>query len=155
MSALDHLSSFEYPGTIHATAIAAHERGVLLIGPSGSGKSSLALQMMALGAELISDDMVWLFPDDAGRVHAGFPPDSPIVPQIEARGIGMLAPPTISDPLPVSLIVNLSEVELQRLPEPKTVKMGAQDVLCLHKVENPAFPSMVMEYLRAMSGSPT
>jgi len=42
--------------TIHATTVAVNGRGVMIRGASGSGKSALALQMIAMGAELVSDD---------------------------------------------------------------------------------------------------
>ena len=42
---------------IHATCISYRDNGILLIGPSGSGKSDLALRMMMnKGAQLVADD---------------------------------------------------------------------------------------------------
>ena len=41
---------------LHATTVALAGQGVLILGPSGSGKSGLALQLMAMGAELVADD---------------------------------------------------------------------------------------------------
>lgn len=42
---------------IHATCIALNNRGILLTGASGSGKSDLALRMiLEKGAVLIADD---------------------------------------------------------------------------------------------------
>ena len=41
---------------VHATAVAIGGRAVLLRGPSGSGKSDLALRLIDAGAELVSDD---------------------------------------------------------------------------------------------------
>ena len=46
--------------TLHATCVAVEGRGVLITGPSGSGKSSLALALMAHGARLVADDRVTL-----------------------------------------------------------------------------------------------
>ena len=39
--------------TIHATTVAIDGRGVMIRGGSGQGKSALALQMIAMGAELV------------------------------------------------------------------------------------------------------
>ena len=39
---------------VHATAVAWHGRGVLLRGPSGSGKSALALRLLHAGAVLVA-----------------------------------------------------------------------------------------------------
>ncbi|MFQ5437976.1 MAG: HPr kinase/phosphorylase, partial [Paracoccaceae bacterium] len=41
---------------VHAGAVAFDRRAVLILGPSGSGKSSLALELMSRGASLVSDD---------------------------------------------------------------------------------------------------
>ena len=46
------------PAQIHASAVALDGRALLIVGPSGSGKSALALRMMAHGATLVSDDLV-------------------------------------------------------------------------------------------------
>jgi len=45
---------------LHATAVAFDQKAVVITGPSGAGKSSLALQMMAFGADLVADDQVIL-----------------------------------------------------------------------------------------------
>ena len=45
---------------LNATAVAVDGQGLLLLGAPGTGKSTLAIAMMALGAVLISDDGVWL-----------------------------------------------------------------------------------------------
>ena len=45
---------------VHATAIAIDGKGVLLRGPSGSGKSDLALRLLEAGGVLVGDDRVAL-----------------------------------------------------------------------------------------------
>src|SRR5680860_706999 len=52
---------------LHATSIAINGCGVLIRGAPGSGKSSLALQLMALGGVLIADDRTHVS-RDGGRV---------------------------------------------------------------------------------------
>jgi len=53
-------------GGVHATALIYQESGVLIFGPSGSGKSALALALLALAqrngvfAALIGDDRAYL-----------------------------------------------------------------------------------------------
>ena len=74
--------------TLHASAVAWHGRGVLLRGPSGSGKSSLALRLLAAGAVLVADDLVAVAAarGPGCRVsarHVGEPG------LIEARGLGI------------------------------------------------------------------
>ena len=42
--------------TVHASTVATGGRAVLLSGPSGSGKSDLALRLIDRGFTLVSDD---------------------------------------------------------------------------------------------------
>ena len=44
---------------MHATSVALEDNGVLIEGPSGSGKSDLALRLIDSGATLISDDLTF------------------------------------------------------------------------------------------------
>jgi hypothetical protein len=82
------------PGTyIHATALAIGEAGILIRGPSGSGKSRLALELIAeasrrgLFARLVGDDRVALAARGGRLVARGHPT---IAGQIESRGEGIL-----------------------------------------------------------------
>jgi len=72
---------------LHATAVAFEGKGVLITGRSGSGKSSLALQLMAIGHTLIADDQTDVT-RHADRLWASAPPS--IKGMIEARGVGIL-----------------------------------------------------------------
>jgi HPr kinase/phosphorylase len=92
--------------------VAVEGKGLLILGPSGSGKSSLALEMMALGAKLVSDDQVDLC-GEGGALYATAP--DRLRGMIEARGIGILgADPT--DTARIVLAVDLAEREPDRLP---------------------------------------
>ena len=44
------------PSTQHATCVDIKGSGVLIVGDSGSGKSGLAIGLIALGASLVADD---------------------------------------------------------------------------------------------------
>lgn len=48
------------PVTVQATVVAINGRGILLHGPSGVGKSDLALRLIEDGAALVADDLVWI-----------------------------------------------------------------------------------------------
>lgn len=78
---------------IHGTAIVVGETGLLFLGPSGIGKSSLAFACLAsagqlgLSSALVADDRVLLSQQD-GDVVAGCPPT--IAGLIEIRGTGIL-----------------------------------------------------------------
>jgi HPr kinase/phosphorylase len=100
---------------LHATCVAIGGRGVLIEGPSGSGKSDLALRLIDGGARLVADDQVEVAARD-GRLHARAP--DPLVGLIEARGQGLFR----LDPLPeapLDLAVTLAP-PAERLPEPAT-----------------------------------
>jgi len=102
---------------LHATTVAIGERAVLLRGPSGSGKSDLALRLIDAGARLVADDRSELQRDgEAILVRA----PATIAGLIEARGIGILRVAT----LPVArlaLLVDLVAPEaVERLPEPRS-----------------------------------
>ncbi len=135
----------ELPAAVHGTAIAAACRGALLIGPSGSGKSSIALHMMSLGAELVSDDLVWVERRD-GEPWLSYPPQARTPAQIEARGIGLI-PFEPASPVQLQLVVDLGRFETTRLPECAMVTVAGRPIRYLHKVDNPAFPAMVLQYL--------
>lgn len=97
---------------LHGTVVALEGRGLLILGPSGSGKSSLALQLMATGAGLVADDRVDLTVI-ADQVIASCP--APLRGRIEARGLGILAASEVG-PVPLALVVDLGQSEDQRLP---------------------------------------
>lgn len=102
--------------TIHATAVAVAGRGVLLLGPPGSGKSDLALRLIDRGAVLIADDRVHVAAD--GTLH----PPAALAGLIEVRGLGILARPHVAG-VPAALVVDLA-ARPQRMPEPAVRDIG-------------------------------
>lgn len=98
--------------TIHASTVAKDGRAVLITGPSGSGKSDLALRLLDRGFTLVSDDQT-ILRKDVDRLLAIAPPN--IAGKLEVRGLGIIEMDSISD-IPVALIVELTS-DVQRLPD--------------------------------------
>ncbi|MBY5934492.1 HPr kinase/phosphatase C-terminal domain-containing protein [Tateyamaria omphalii] len=128
---------------LHASAVAVDGRGILIRGASGSGKSSLALQLMGLGATLISDDQTELT-ENAGGVRLSAP--ATIKGQVEARGLGILNADSVTAPL--HLVVDLDVVETQRLPVRHQALILNTAFPCIHKVDTPAWPFAVLQYVK-------
>lgn len=103
--------------TVHASAVVVGDRGVLVRGASGSGKSSLVLALLAAFGEravLVADDRVVLAAV-AGRLLASAPPA--IAGMMEIRGLGIVRRPHIS-PAVIDLVVDLLPLaDCPRLPE--------------------------------------
>jgi HPr kinase/phosphorylase len=134
---------------IHGTAIALGEQGVLLRGPSGSGKSDLALRLIEGGARLIADDQTELR-ESGGGVHLSAP--ASIAGQMEIRGLGIVRVPQQAS-APLRLVVDLVPPEaIERLPEPLFCRFFGYDVprLLLAPFEASA-PAKLRAALRAVS----
>jgi HPr kinase/phosphorylase len=111
---------------IYGTCVALSGLGVLLRGPSGSGKSDLALRLIDGGAKLVADDHVELSLDAAGRVMARVP--RTLAGLLEVRGIGILRMDAIRT-APVGLVVDLTpDDQVERLPEIETCVLLDQHI---------------------------
>lgn len=109
--------------TWHGTAIAIGDYAALIVGPSGSGKSDLALRCLALaptplipvGASLVADDRVTIARDN-DRLRIGAP--AAICGRMEVRGSGILAVPHVPG-ANLALIAELvASKDVDRLPDP-------------------------------------
>jgi serine kinase of HPr protein (carbohydrate metabolism regulator) len=86
-----------------ATCVAIEGRAVLIEGPPGSGKSSLALALIDRGAVLVGDDGVVL--DTVGGELIARPhPNTRGL--LEVRGVGLVEMP-VAEAAPVALVLRL------------------------------------------------
>jgi HPr kinase/phosphorylase len=106
--------------SIHASAVLIGARAVLIQGPSGSGKSRLALALLHAAAQglipfarLVADDRAHV-----AAVHGRLlvRPAEALAGLIEVRGLGIQRMPY--EPLAVvGLLVELGQIDAERLPE--------------------------------------
>ena len=98
---------------VHGTCVDVEGIGVLIIGPSGSGKSDLALRLLDAGARLIADDYLWL--EAAGGDLVASVPEN-IAGLLEVRGLGIVRH-SYRDTCIVRLCVQLVDLDdVPRLP---------------------------------------
>ena len=135
---------------LHASAVALKGRGLLILGRTGSGKSSLALELISRGASLVADDAVEVRAGEDGMLYLSSP--SSIAGKIEARGLGLLSLPYVEAPAVAAL--TLDEIETERLPGLHETVIAGVALPLLRKVESPTFPSMLHAYLNGQRTDP-
>ena len=105
---------------MHASCVDVNGSGVLIVGRSGSGKSSLAINLLALGSKLVADDQCELI-----RKSNGFRISKPasLPKSIEIRGVGLVSVPMVNE-TSLDWVVNMDEVEKERMPTPRFTEIG-------------------------------
>ncbi|MFO1150127.1 MAG: aldolase [Alsobacter sp.] len=150
----------DHASAVHASAVVVGEAGLLIRGASGTGKSTLAREILALAAarglfaRLLGDDRI-LLSEEHGRLVAR--PHAAIAGTIEVRGLG-LVPVDHAPSAVVRLLVDCGEPRLDRLPGPDQLYETVSGVLLrrivagpgdaervLFALEHPAAPSGAME----------
>lgn len=130
--------------TLHASTVALDGQALVIEGPSGSGKSALALELMARGAELVADDATEVVLRN-GQLWAQAPASLPAA--IEARGIGLLKA-RLAPPTPIALFIDLGVSSGKRLPEIQHRHLLGHQVILLHKADGAHVPSALVQYIR-------
>lgn len=125
----------------HGTCLLVGDRGVAISGPSGSGKSALAVRLLArarashMFARLVCDDRMWLSVRH-GRIVCRAPEQ--IAGMIELRGAG-IATVEHEPSCVIGLWICLAPEEtIERLPEAGTVfaDLPGASVPCLRLPSN-------------------
>jgi len=98
---------------MHATCVDINGSGVLIVGRSGSGKSSLAINLIALGSTLVADDQCEIVKKN--NKLSVFKPTS-LPSSIEIRGVGLVSLPMAVE-TSLDWVVNMDEAETQRMPD--------------------------------------
>ena len=120
------------------------DRGLLILGPSGSGKSALALKLIALGAALVADDRT-LLTRDGDALIARCP--KTLSGLIEARFVGLLRA-TPLERAQIALVVDLSQHESARLPPRRAITLQGVTLDLVLGTQSDHFPAALLCYLR-------
>jgi len=147
---------------IHGTCVALGAHAALIRGPSGSGKSDLALRFLALHPEpgiellLVADDQVWVERQNNGSLVASAPPT--LAGKFEVRGLGIVQVPH-REAARLALAVDLVlPQEVPRMPPDPldriTIAGGELPVVKLAPFEPSAALKLRLALLSAVSQSP-
>ena len=111
--------------TIYGSCVRWLGKGVLICGPSGSGKSDLCLRLSESGAELVADDQTIVENRD-GKLFARCP--DPLRGLLEVRGIGIIETPFVPE-TEIHLKLDLRTREkIDRMPLEETETIEGVDI---------------------------
>ncbi|MCB1884603.1 MAG: HPr kinase/phosphatase C-terminal domain-containing protein [Geminicoccaceae bacterium] len=123
--------------TRHATLVRWQGRGLLIEGPSGSGKSDLALRLVADGGALVADDVVRLWRRD--RALVGGPVGEAGLIEVRGYGVYRLPAPAALAESGVDVRIGLETGgRFERLPEAETLTILGVDLPCWRLDPRPA-----------------
>ncbi len=129
MTPLADRINFAAMALLHGTCIEVSGAGVLVRGPSGSGKSDLALRLIDRGARLVADDQVEVTAFGDHLIAAA--PEA-LAGMLEVRGLGIVAVETVASQR-VDLVVDLMAAEpVERMPKDESVTIEGVALPLLH-----------------------
>jgi HPr kinase/phosphorylase len=117
--------------SIHASAVLVGNRAILIRGPSGSGKSRLAFELLMAGrtgqiapSRLVGDDRVHVW-QHGGELMVR--PAPALAGLIEIRGLGIRRCDYAREG-PVGLVVDLDAADADRLPPPESLHVQVNGI---------------------------
>ncbi len=129
---------------LHASAVSFGGYAAVILGKSGAGKSSLALQMIGLGATLVADDRTEIINENDVLTAS---PAPNIKGKIEARHMGIIELPHAEN-VPIRFFVDLDQPETERLPPRRSILQLGQKAPLFHGVNSVHFAPALMQILR-------
>ncbi|MCB2059583.1 MAG: HPr kinase/phosphatase C-terminal domain-containing protein [Novosphingobium sp.] len=102
-----------------ASCVAIAGRALLIEGPPGCGKSSLALMLIDRGAALVGDDSLLLDAENGLLLARPHPKTRGL---LEVRNLGLIEMP-VCEGAAVSLVIRLDEAAPRYVEEPDTVEI--------------------------------
>ncbi|WP_315783941.1 HPr kinase/phosphatase C-terminal domain-containing protein [Bradyrhizobium sp. SZCCHNPS1003] len=143
--------------SIHASAVQVGELAVLIRGPSGSGKSRLAFDLMLAGRAgqlpptvLVGDDRVHLA-TRGGEMWVS--PAPALAGLIEIRGLGIRACDHVSE-AKLGLVVDLMAEDAARLPNAESLRIHLNGIKLPRIPVGPGFPPLPL-VVAALITTPT
>jgi serine kinase of HPr protein (carbohydrate metabolism regulator) len=143
--------------SVHASAVLVGDRAVLIRGPSGSGKSRLAFDLILAGrsgqiapAVLVGDDRVHL---EVAQGRLVVRPARELAGLIEIRGLGIRRC-DFAEQAVVGLVVDLSAADAERLPAPDALVATVSGVIIPRIPVDSGFQPLPM-VLAALSTRPS
>lgn len=132
-----------------STAVAVRGRALLIEGPPGSGKTSIALALIDRGARLVGDDGVALEVRD-GVLWAAPPPHTAGLAEI--RNVGLATFPTCE--APVALVLRLDPAAPRQPEGPESATIAGCSVPVLAFFPGGPIPALRAEWAVRLHGLP-
>lgn len=130
---------------VHGSCVVFNNKGLLILGPSGSGKSDLAFRLLNQGAWLVADDQVIMDLKES-KVFATAP--STLKGLLEVRGMGVETFPYL-ERFPIHGVINLKPIhEIERYP--LSLKMTSLQGVNIPTFDLWAFEAAIIEKIKLL-----